>query len=229
MRAKGILPCAVILALTAPMWGCREEDKVDTASILAKDRPTMTTHNVMTIISDSGIPQYRLVGPVWYIYDNLDTPLWILPGGPFLEKFDRDFNVAFTVACDSAVNNRVTSEWILMGNVEYRQEPGVLILTPELRWSQQAGTVRSDSFIHLEQPGKVIEGYGFEGKTSPRGDLTNYRLLRPKGAMPYTRPGSGTSPGAGAVPGIPGIPGVPGAMTPAAFPMEAAASGIPPH
>lgn len=199
-----ILSFAALAVTASAMWSCREEDKLGTSNILAKNRPTMTTHDVMTIISDSGIPQYRLVGPVWYIYDNLDTPLWILPGGPYLEKFDRNFNVVFTVACDSAVNNRMTSEWRLMGNVEYRQDPGVLILTPELIWNQYDGTVRSDSFIHLEQPGKVIEGYGFEGKTSSRGDLKNYRLLRPKGALPYTKPGSGAMPLNGTMPGIPG-------------------------
>lgn len=187
--------CAFALAAFAillPMlWSCREEDKLATYNISTRNRPTMTTHNVMTVISDSGIPQYRLVGPVWYVYDNLDTPLWILPGGPYLEKFDPDFNIVFTVACDSAVNNRLTSEWLLMGNVEYRQEPGTLILTQQLRWNQREGTVSSDSFIHLEQPGKVIEGYGFEGRTSSGGSLTNYRLRRPKGALPYVKPGTG--------------------------------------
>lgn len=187
--------CAFALAAFAillPMlWSCREEDKLATYNISTRNRPTMTTHNVMTVISDSGIPQYRLVGPVWYVYDNLDTPLWILPGGPYLEKFDPDFNIVFTVACDSAVNNRLTSEWLLMGNVEYRQEPGTLILTQQLRWNQREGTVSSDSFIHLEQPGKVIEGYGFEGRTSSGGSLTDYRLRRPKGALPYVKPGTG--------------------------------------
>lgn len=187
--------CAFALtafAILLPMlWSCREEDKLATYNISTRNRPTMTTHNVMTVISDSGIPQYRLVGPVWYVYDNLDTPLWILPGGPYLEKFDPDFNIVFTVACDSAVNNRLTSEWLLMGNVEYRQEPGTLILTQQLRWNQREGTVSSDSFIHLEQPGKVIEGYGFEGRTSSGGSLTDYRLRRPKGALPYVKPGTG--------------------------------------
>lgn len=211
------LPVFILcLAALMSLWSCREEDKLGTANIRTENRPTMTTRNVMTVISDSGIPQYRLVGPVWYVYDNLDTPLWILPRGPYLEKFDPEFNVVFTVACDSAVNNRLTSEWRLLGNVEYKQDPGVLILTQELIWNQREGTVRSDSFIHLEEPGKVIEGYGFMGKTSPRGDLTDYRLNRPQGMLPYMRPGSrGMVPG-GMTSGTPGIPGttVPGMMTP---------------
>lgn len=214
-RIRAMRRCAFVLsaaaALVPLLWSCREEDKLATFNIRAEKRPTMTTHNVMTVISDSGIPQYRLVGPVWYVYDNLDTPLWILPGGPYLEKFDRDFNIEFTVACDSAVNNRLTSEWLLMGNVEYRQEPGTLILTQQLRWNQRSGTVSSDSFIHLEQPGKVIEGYGFIGKTSANGRLNDYKLRRPKGVLPYIKPGSGQP---AAIPGQPTISGLPQANTP---------------
>lgn len=206
---------ACLLAIST-LWGCREEEKLGTANIQTKGRPTMTTHNVMTVISDSGIPQYRLVAPVWYVYDNIDTPLWILPGGPFLEKFDPKFNVVFTVACDSAVNDRLSSEWRLMGNVEYKQEPGMLILTQELIWNQREGTIRSDSFIHLEEPTKIIEGFGFTGKTSSRGDLTEYRLLRPQGMLPYMKPGSGSAQGTPA--GATGIPGSPIA-NPASIPL----------
>ena len=194
----------VLMVLIPSLWSCREEDKLATYNITSVKRPTMTTHDVMTIISDSGIPQYRLVGPVWYVYDNLDTPIWILPGGPYLEKFDKDFNIIFTVACDSAVNNRLTSEWLLMGNVEYRQEPGTLILTQELRWNQRDGTVKSDSFIHLEQPGKVIEGYGFDGRTSSGGGLTEYVLRRPKGVLPYVKPGETVGARPGGMSGLPG-------------------------
>jgi LPS export ABC transporter protein LptC len=195
---------------------CREEKKLDTTNIDTAHMPTMTTHNVMTIISDSGIPQYRLTGPVWYVYDDIDTPLWILPGGPYLEKFDPQFNIVFTVACDSAVNNQLTSEWYLKGNVQYKQDPGVLILTQELRWNQRLGTVQSDSFIHIEQPGKIIEGYGFEGKTSARGDLTSYRLHHPTGVLPYDRnrfAGGVAMPGA-----MPGAPMPTNAAPPAPLP-----------
>lgn len=186
---------ALICILTAAsiLVGCKEEKKLGIDNIDTFKRPTMITRDVMTIISDSGIPQYRLVGPIWYVYDNLDTPLWILPQGPYLEKFDKDFNVVFTVACDSAVNNRLTTEWLLLGNVEYRQDPGTLILTQQLRWNQRDGLVTSDSFIHLEQPGKIIEGYGFEGRTSSNGSLKQYRLHHPTGMLPYVKPGTGPS------------------------------------
>lgn len=149
--------------------------------------PTMTTHNVMTIISDSGVPQYRMVCPTWRVYDNLDTPIWILEKGPYLEKFDEAYNVIFTVAADSAVFNRLTSCWHLYGNVEFNEIPGMLILTPELVWNQNEQKIYSDSFIHIEQPDRVVEGYGFVGYTNATGSLQSYELYKPTAVLPYNK------------------------------------------
>jgi len=197
------------------LQACRKETPVETAGINAKGMPTMTTRNVMTIISDSGVPQYRLVCPIWKVYDNIDTPVWVLPGGPYLEKFDERMNVVFTVACDSAVNNRLMQQWILHGDVEFKESPRLLILTQHLVWDQGRQMVYSDSFIHIEQPDKIIEGYGFEGHTSGSGRLTSYILRRPTAVLPYDQ-----SKLSGDIPAGASIP--PGASIPS---MTAPASG----
>lgn len=179
---------AVLMLLSLIVAACRHEDPLGVAGqINPKNMPTMTTHNVMTIISDSGVPQYRLVCPVWYVYDNVDTPLWILPQGPYLEKFDPQYNIVFSVAADSAVNNRLTQRWYLYGDVEFNQMPELLILTPQLVWDQREQKIYSDSFIHIEQPDKVIEGYGFVGYTNSRGTLQSYELRKPTAVLPYNR------------------------------------------
>lgn len=199
MRAAGV---SLLLMIVVP--ACRQEDPLRvTDKINPKAMPTMTTHDVMTVISDSGVPQYRMVCPVWYVYDDIDTPLWILPRGPYLEKFDPLYNIVFTVAADSAVNNRITQRWHLYGNVEFNESPDLLILTPELVWDQREQMIYSDSFIHIEQPDKVIEGYGFVGYTNSRGALQSYELRRPTAVLPYDKekfPGAGGGMTPGAVP-----------------------------
>ncbi len=196
MRAAGL---GLLLAVALP--ACRQEDPISVADKINPSKmPTMTTHNVMTIISDSGIPQYRMVCPVWYVYDDVDTPVWILPGGPYLEKFDANYNIVFTVAADSAVNNRLTEQWHLYGNVEFNQLPELLILTPELVWDQREQKISSDKFIHIEQPDKIIEGYGFEGYTNSRGTLQSYELRHPTAVLPYNRDKFGGMGGAAPIP-----------------------------
>ena len=54
-------------------------------------------------------------------------------------------------------------------------------------WDQRQQLVYSDSFIHIEQPDKVIEGYGFEGHTTARGDLSSYTLRKPTGILPFDK------------------------------------------
>lgn len=189
-----MLICALVMASLCVLSACRKEDPLSVADkINPKAMPTMTTHNVMTVISDSGIPQYRMVCPVWYVYDNIDTPVWILPKGPYLEKFDADYNIIFTVAADSAVNNRLEQRWYLYGNVEFNESPDLLILTPQLVWDQAEQKIYSDSFIHIEQPDKIIEGYGFVGYTNSRGTLQSYELRRPTAVLPYDKEKFGSS------------------------------------
>lgn len=202
--------CLVACLLAAIAGGCKGDDPIRVAEVNASRMPTMTTRNVVTIISDSGVPQYRMVCPLWRVYDNIDTPVWILSGGPYLEKFDPKYNIVFTVAADSAVNDRLTQRWHLYGNVEFKQEPGVLLLTQYLVWDQRDQTISSDSFIHIEQPGKVVEGVGFLGRTSSRGDLTSYVLHNPRGVLPYSRQ---AMMGAGAPGGAPAS--LPPGVTPA--------------
>ncbi|MCM1006188.1 MAG: LPS export ABC transporter periplasmic protein LptC [Prevotella sp.] len=183
-----MLIAALILISVCLVSACKKEDPLSVAAkINPRAMPTMTTHNVMTVISDSGIPQYRMVCPTWYVYDDIDTPLWILPKGPYLEKFDADYNIIFTVAADSAVNNRLEQRWYLYGNVEFNELPELLILTPQLVWDQREQKIYSDAFIHIEQPDKIIEGYGFVGYTNSRGTLQSYELRKPTAVLPFDK------------------------------------------
>ncbi|MCM1320005.1 MAG: LPS export ABC transporter periplasmic protein LptC [Muribaculaceae bacterium] len=187
-RQRAMQVVALLLVLICIITACKKEDPISiTNKINPKAMPTMTTHDVMTIISDSGIPQYRMVCPTWIVYDNVDTPLWILEKGPYLEKFDANYNIIFTVAADSAVNNRVEQRWYLYGDVEFNQMPDLLILTPELVWDQREQKISSNSFIHIEQPDRIVEGYGFVGYTDSRGSLQSYELHNPTAVLPYNK------------------------------------------
>ena len=77
------------LARTLLLCACEEEKKLDIASkINPAKMATMTTKNVSTLISDSGVVQYKIVSPLWTIYDAVDTPYWEFPKGLYLQKYD---------------------------------------------------------------------------------------------------------------------------------------------
>lgn len=179
---------AVIMSIVIMIAGCTEETKINVASRIQPGRmPTMTTRNISTLISDSGITQYRIVAPLWEVYDEAEPPYWRFPDGIFLRKFDRKFKVIATIAADSAVYFKNEGLWRLDGRVEVTKEPRELFLSQQVFWDQNKGIVYSDSFIHIENATHVMEGVGF----TARQDFTQYRILNPLGIFPAQRPPTG--------------------------------------
>ena len=170
---------AIILALFA--GSCSEETKVDISEHLNPAyMPSMLTKNISTLISDSGITQYKILSPIWYIYDEAEIPYWWFPEGIFLQKYDENFNVISTVAADSARYFKNERLWKLEGNVEMTKAPSDLFLSPRLFWDQRRQKLYSDTFIHIENATHVIEGIEFESDDR----LTSYRILHPTGIFP---------------------------------------------
>lgn len=175
----------LLLALPALLLAaCREEKKVDVAAGLNPARmATMSTRNISTLISDSGVIQYKIVAPLWKVYDEADTPYWEFPEGLYLQKYDPYFHVIATVAADSARYFKNQRLWRLDGHVEMTKVPKELFLSERLFWDQRNGRIYSDTFIHIENATHVLEGTGFVSNEK----LTNYRILNPEGIFPVSR------------------------------------------
>lgn len=173
----------LVLFLTISL-SCREEKKVDIShSLDSSSMPSMSTRNISTLISDSGITQYKIIAPLWDIYDEVDTPYWNFSQGLYLQKYDHDYNVIATVAADSAKFYKNQRLWRLEGNVEMTKFPEELFLSPRVFWDQRRQELYSDTFIHIENATHVIEGTGF---VSDEG-LNKYRILHPNGIFPINR------------------------------------------
>lgn len=181
-RTMRMLPFLLLtVLLVAPFAGCRKEQKVEVASKLNPERmPTMVTHNVSTLISDSGVVQYKIVCPVWYVYEETDTPCWRFPEGLYLRKYDRKFRVIASVAADSAKYFKNERLWKLDGNVEMTKAPKDLFMTQQLFWDERQQKIYSDSFIHIQTPTHTLEGYGFTSDDR----LTEYSVHKPTGIFP---------------------------------------------
>lgn len=180
MRKSSLLLIALFVALIVST-GCREERKIDVAAKLnPKTMATMTTKNVATFISDSGVVQYKIVAPIWKVYDEVDTPYWSFPQGLYLQKYDRSFQVIATVAADSARFFSQEKVWRLDGHVEMTKVPKDLFQTEQLYWDQRRRILYSDSFIHIETSTHTLEGIGFESDER----LTSYRIIKPQGIFP---------------------------------------------
>ena len=52
--------------------------------------PALETHDVTTLISDSGVIRYRITTPLWLVYDKLNPSRWSFEKGVYVENFDEN-------------------------------------------------------------------------------------------------------------------------------------------
>ena len=117
--------------------------------------PSMATLGVVTYISDSGVTRYRM-------YDRKRPSYWAFEKGVYLEQFDSLFNVDASIKADTAYFYDKQKLWKLMGNVDIKNRKGERFNTELLYWNQATEKVYSDRFIRIEQPDRIITGYGFD-------------------------------------------------------------------
>lgn len=178
---RRLLQYIAVFVTISSLSGCNHEKKVDHAGGLDPAKmPTMKSHNVATLISDSGVVQFKMLTPLWEIYEEVDTPYWRFPQGLYLQRFGPNRMVIASVAADSARYFKNFRLWRLDGHVEIKKLPGDLFQTSQLFWNERTHTVYSDSFVHIETPSHVLEGHGFESDDN----LSQYSLRTPTGIFP---------------------------------------------
>lgn len=180
-----LLPAAALMAAaamsTTVTTSCKDDSSLDTADVdTSVVIPTMLTRDVETLISDSGVTRYRIVTPIWYVYDEVEEPYWRFPEGLNLDKYDNFFRTEATVRADSAIYLKRKQTWQLDGNVSISNVMSEKFLTQQLFWDQRTHKLYSDSFIHIERTDRVLEGYGFESNEQ----LTRYTIKKVSGIFP---------------------------------------------
>ena len=141
--------------------------------------PTMVTESFTTLISDSGVTQYKLLADKWMVFDKAKEPFQFFPSGLYFERFTPDFEIEATVIADTAWYYTEKELWKLKSNVHVKNMQGEEFESQELYWDGKKGRVYSDSYIEIKREDTRLKGYGFESNES----MTNYRIFRPHDAL----------------------------------------------
>lgn len=176
-----LLSCGLLHVAVTSCGG--DEAPTVTMVIDPENTPTMLTHDVSTLISDSGITRYHIEAPIWYVYSEAEVPRWTFTEGLFLEKYDDELKREATIECDSATYFERQRIWRLDGNVKIMNVAQERFLTQQLFWDQRKQKVYSDSFIHIERQDRIIEGYGFTSDDR----LTDYEVKSVSGIFPVSQ------------------------------------------
>ena len=173
-----------VVCLAALAWSCGDENHVYRKGEIDPElTPTMRTLRANTTISDSGYTRYRILAPTWLMFDEAKSPHWKFPDGMHMEQYDNAGNVKATIDCDSAVYFTSKQIWRLDGAVDINSADGQRFLTQQLYWDRLKHETYSDSFIHIERPDRVIEGFGFKSNEQ----MTKYVVRRPSGIFPASQ------------------------------------------
>lgn len=177
-----LLPAITALCVaTAVLHSCGSSPTETVAGTFDPENfATMTSTQVSTLISDSGITRYRIDTPLWLMFDQASEPRWTFPEGMHLEKYDDLFRIDATVDCDSATYFKERQLWRLDGYVDITNMANEKFLTQQLFWDQRNQKIYSDSFIHIERADRIIEGYGFVSNDK----MTQYHVVNVSGIFP---------------------------------------------
>ncbi len=191
--ARMILP-ALLLSLTAwSVTSCGEEKQKKTPPPPDPEKvPTMCTHDVQTIVSDSGRTRYRITTKLWNIFSEARVPHWTFPNGLVADELDDKYHNTASLICDSGYYDMNKRIWSAIGNVRLTMRSGDRILCDRMYYDENSTVVNcmdnvritrtsgdkvetnqmfyntkthrtyGDTFIHIEGSGRVIEGYGYE-------------------------------------------------------------------
>lgn len=169
------------MALAMLFSACHKaEIRQETETLSREQIPVLLSDSVTTLISDSGVTRYRIESPQWLVFDKTEPPYQEFPKGIYLEQFDEDLTVQASLKADYAHYDETAQLWTLRGNVHALNRKGEQFDTPELKWSQQAHRVYSDTSIHITREKSIIEGVGFESNE----EMSKYTILNPTGVFP---------------------------------------------
>ena len=179
---KHLLYFFLSYSLVTLLFGCSAKSNEQAPISDSIEVPNMVTSDVNMLISDSGVIKYKAISPIWYVYENDPrNKYWYFPEGIRFDQIDTTFTTEFSIEADTAYNYETKQLWHLIQNVKVHSTAGEYFETNDLFWDMRNHTVYSDSFIHIERPDAIIEGYGFTSDDA----FTKYEIRQSSGIFPY--------------------------------------------
>ena len=124
--------------------------------------PTMVTHHVQTLVSDSG-------------YYDIQKRMWSAVGNVRLSMRSGD-----RILCERMYYDENTSVVNCMDNVRITRTTGDKIETNQMFYNTSTRRTYGDAFIHIEGGGRVIEVFGYEYSDNDK----RYVVRRVQGIFP---------------------------------------------
>lgn len=136
--------------------------------------PLVSTDDVSTLISDSGITRFHIDAKRWDMYSEAKEPYWYFPEKIHVERFDSLFNIEFSIDADTAYYFQRKKLWKLIGNVKVLNLEGETFTTTILFWDENKAQVYTDEFVRVQRKDEEVTGIGFLSNQ----EMTNFKFYK---------------------------------------------------
>lgn len=162
------------------LLSCGGNDLVKLRTISSKEAstPTVESHSVKLIYSDSNRVKVLLTSPVLVLY-NTDKPYRVSPKGVHIDFLNKELKVVSTVDADYAIQYDDPKIMVAKRNVRVVNKAGIRLNTEELTWDQDKKKIYTDKYVKITKPDGEYEGDGLDANE----DFTKYSFRNFKGKV----------------------------------------------
>ncbi len=165
------------------LFSCKQKESENNPIVENRDSlPILKSIGVSTLISDSGVIQYKIISEDWFIYDKKNPQYYSFEKGLFLEKFDESYHVDAFINCDTAYYYNINHIWELRGRVCVKNLKGETFKTSLLFWDMNTHTIYSPAYMIIDGIEQDLKGYDFRSNES----MTDYLIHSSSGAFPMS-------------------------------------------
>lgn len=165
--------------------GCMENSNKELKAVEEEiNRPSLSSKDFHTTVTDSGYLKYDFETPELVQYDNVEDPYIHFPSGLTFKMYGaQGEQMKSRVDCKNAFYYKERNLWELNNNVEAITEKGEKLNTEQLYWDTKEHRIYSDKFVQITTDNQVITGEGFESDEK----MSKYEIKRPGGEIAVER------------------------------------------
>lgn len=170
---------ALLLLLgTGLLGGCQDKSAAPVKKVDYKG-PTLETHNVLTLFSDSARLQVQLKAKLEQLFESGDQ---VYPKGVNMNFYAKDGSLVNTLRGDYGKYTRSENRYVVRGKVRVHNEAKQQSLeTEELFYDRPRQRIYNDTTtaVRIETPTEVLTGFGMEANE----DFSRYKIRKPTGVF----------------------------------------------
>lgn len=151
-HARNILWLIALFVMATIVVSCQDDNTKTVKHDTNPERvPTMASHDIQTIISDSGHARFRITTKLWNVFSESKTPHWTFPNGLVADSLDRNYKQTSSLICDSAYYNMNRRIWSAVGHVRITRKNGDRLTTNRMYFDENTRIVQCVGNVVLKR------------------------------------------------------------------------------